>query len=417
MEEVSNQKDRKCYNILGWIKQIFYICCWSILIVYVVFEENEVINEDSRNGGQYVAKETNSKILAFLVISMILMFGIYFVSLINLCAGKNRVIKLLSNINESSSINQIMEILLKEKPEVVINCVCYHMETKGYIIDNEGSIIKTVYKEEEVPTYTESQKLNIFSYLDISGIFKFKETYKKYIQLYLRKEINFNDEITIYDIETIKNNLYQKNRHKDSYISIKVNRILPSFKEFYLIKLTNGNNCFLKKWIYIVFFVLTIDKFYELYLDCIFTNQFFVIKKIISTRENVLENPKYSQFSSGYDINEESVTYEEDSIGGIDKEIEVKYPTEKEIALAKDYNKYLPQYMMKDNGEIINTNENSVDNIIEIKEENKQGTFEKKINEKLNDNNEINTDNDTNEINQPLISNDNNFVELKNNKI
>ena len=66
-----------------------------------------------------------------------------------------------------------------------------------------------------VPTYTESQKLNIFSYLDISGIFRLKETSKKYIQLQLGKEINFNDEITIYDIQTIINDLYQKNRFRD----------------------------------------------------------------------------------------------------------------------------------------------------------------------------------------------------------
>ena len=85
--------------------------------------------------------------------------------------------------------------------------------------------------------------------MDISGIFRLKETSKKYIQLQLGKEINFNDEITIYDIQKIINDLYQKNRFKDSHISTGVDRILPSFKDFHLIKLTNENNCFLQKWI------------------------------------------------------------------------------------------------------------------------------------------------------------------------
>ena len=192
---------------------------------------------------------------------------------------------------------------------------------------------------------------------------------------------------------------------------------MPSFKDFHLIKLTNENNCFLQKWIYYLFFVLTIEKFYELYLDCICSKQFFVIKKIVSSRENVLENPKYSQFISGYNIYEENITYQKDIIGGIDKEIEVKLPTEREIALSKDYNKYIPQYMMKEDGEIINMNQNSVENIMEIKEENQKGNIENKNNEKLNDLIEINSDNNKNEMNQPLISNSNNSVELKDNKI
>ena len=61
------------------------------------------------------------------------------------------------------------------------------------------------------------------------------------------------------------------------------------------------------------------------------------------------------------------------------KEIEVKLPTEREIALSKDYNKYIPQYMMKEDGEIINMNQNSVENIIEIKEENQKGNIENKF--------------------------------------
>ena len=75
---------------------------------------------------------------------------------------------------------------------------------------------------------------------------------------------------------------------------------MPSFKDFYLIKLANENNCFIHKWTYYAFFILTIDKFYELILDCLCSKQFFVIKKIVSTRQNVLENPKYSQFISEY---------------------------------------------------------------------------------------------------------------------
>ena len=59
-----------------------------------------------------------------------------------------------------------------------------------------------------VPTYSESQNLNIFSYLDISGIFRLKDTTKRYIQLELGKEINFNDEIKMYIYQSVLIELY-----------------------------------------------------------------------------------------------------------------------------------------------------------------------------------------------------------------
>ena len=79
--------------------------------------------------------------------------------------------------------------------------------------------------------------------------------------LQLGKEINFKDVLTLLDIENIKNDLYVRNRYKDEYITIQVNRNIPSFKDFYLIELTNSKNFLLHKWIYILCFILTIDKF------------------------------------------------------------------------------------------------------------------------------------------------------------
>ena len=104
------------------------------------------------------------------------------------------------------------------------------------------------------------------------------------------------------------------------------------------------------------------DGFYDLYLYFICSKQFFVIKKIVSSRQNVLENPKYSKFITGYNINEQNVILERNTIGGVDNQIEVKLPTEQEIASAKDYDKYIPQYIMKEDGEVINTNEKMCEN-------------------------------------------------------
>ena len=408
MEEVATQKETKCCKILGWLRQIYYICCWIFVIIFVKYGTYV----ERIDFYWHVSESVRYRIGIFIpfIISMTLMGMIYLLNFIFLCVGSNRVFKLLSNINENDSINKIIDNLLKEKPEVIINCLCYHMETRSYTTTDANGRTQTTYTTVMVPTYTESQNLNIFSYLDISGIFKLKDTTKKYIQLELGKEINFNDELTLYDIATIENDLYTRNRFKDAYISISVNRILPSYKEYYLIRLTNQENCFIKRWIYIIFLIITLDKFYELYLDCLCSNQFFVIKKIVSSRQNVLENPKYSQFISGYHIKEENVTLERNTIGGVDNEIEVKLPTEEEIELSKNYNKYIPQYMMKEDGEVINMNQTSLENLMEIKEENKQMSAGSANVE--NQSSEINTNCGSKDINQPLITN-NNYVELK----
>ena len=291
MEEVAIPKKTKCRNILGWLKQIYYILCWIFIAMFVKF--GTYVERINYYWHVSVSIRYKIEMLVPFIISMIVMGMIYLVNLIFLCVGANRVFKLLSNKQEDISINKIIDNLLKEKPEVIINCVCYHMETRAYTTTDSNGRTQTNYTTVMVPTYSESKNLDIFSYLDISGIFKLKDTTKKYIQLELGKEINFNDELTLYDIETIKNDMCTRNRYRDAYITISVNRVLPSFKEFYLVRLTNKDNCFIKKWIYIISMIITLDKFYELYFDSICSSQFFVIKKIVSSRQNVLENPTF----------------------------------------------------------------------------------------------------------------------------
>ena len=340
------------------------------------------------------------------IISISFMGSIYIFSFIILCIFGSKSLELLNNTKENININKIMDTLFKEKPIVSINCMCYHNETRTNTYYDAKGNLQTTHTTVVVPTYTESRTLNIFSYLDISGIFKLKGTTKKYIQLQLGKEINFNDELTLYDIQTIKNDLYTRNRFRDAYISVGINSDIPSFKEFFLIKLTKEESCFLQKWVYILFFILTLDGFYDLYLYCICSKQYFVIKKIVSSRQNVLENPKYSKFISGYNINEQNVILERNDIGGIDNQIEVKLPTEQEIASAKDYDKYIPQYIIKEDGEVINTNEKMCENFMEIKEEKPQQSFENKDVEQ-SQKIEINTNYNSNEIALPLITKNN----------
>lgn len=151
---------------------------------------------------------------------------------------------LLKNTNDNNSINNVMDTLFHQKPVIKIICSCYHFETKV----TPGSI-----EVSKIETFNETRKLDIFSYIDISGIFRLKETNKSLIELDLEQEIEFNDAITIYDIQKIKNELYSKNKNKDYCIHVYLDKDIPSMKYFYLIKLSKDKNyCLLQKWIYIL---------------------------------------------------------------------------------------------------------------------------------------------------------------------
>jgi len=371
MEEVAKEKNTFWPKCLGWSKQIFYIYSW--IIIYLFAKDTESIG-----------------LLINFIITITALITIYLISNIFMFFFSKTFV-LLSNINENNSINQIMNELFKEKPVVNITCSCYHYETRTYTTTDSNGYTTTQTSTVLVQTYVEMKQLNIFSYLDISGIFRLKETNKSFIRLEMGKEINFNDELTLLDVENIKNDLYVRNRFRDLYISISVNRIIPKMKDYYLVKLKKDENyCLIQKWVFILSGFLMVDQFYKFYLEYISTYQFFIIRKIISSRNNVLENNRYSEFTPGYTIENEKFVAKRDDIGGIDTELNLLLPTEEEIEKAKAFNKYIPEYKLNEYGDVININRNSIDNIINIQEKNEKENVEVK---KIDDNVELNVKN------------------------
>jgi len=326
---------------VGISKQIFYIFNWIQIIKYITNETNE-----------------NADFYVFLL-SAIFLGVVYIWSLCWLFFSKTKI--LLNNSNDNNSINNVMDIFFHQKPVIKIICSCYHFETKI----TPGSI-----EVSKIETFNETKELDIFSYIDISGIFRLKETNKSLIELELEKEIEFNDAITIYDFQMIKNELYSKNKNKDYCIHIYLDKDIPLMKYFYLIKLWKDKNyCLLQKWIYILCVFLMIDLFYRIYLDIISSKQKFKIRKIVSSRYNVFENNKYSQFTPGYSIQDSQFVENRDNIGGVFDKKDLLLPTEEELKNAQIFNKLIPEYNLNENGDIVNININLFDTRYNIKEE------------------------------------------------
>ena len=369
-ECILNKGVRLC---VGISKQIFYIFNWIQIIKYITNEN-----------------KTDIDFYGFLLCAIFL--GVVYVwSLCWLFFSKTKI--LLKNTNDNNSINNVMDTLFHEKPVIKIICSCYHFKTK---------VTPDSIEVSKIETFNETKELNVFSYIDISGIFRLKETNKSLIELQLEQEIEFNDEITIYDIQKIKNELYLKNKNEDYCIHVYLDKEIPSMKYFYLIKLSKDKNyCLLKKWIYILCVFLMIDLFYRIYLDYISSKQKFKIRKIVSSRYNVYENNKYSQFIPGYFIQDSQFVASRENIGGVGDKKDLLLPTEEELKNAQIYNKFIPEYNLNENGDIVNINPNLFDTRYNIKEE--RNIFH--INELKQNNNNFIAIKDT--------SLDNNFKEQK----
>lgn len=112
-----------------------------------------------------------------------------------------------------------------------------------------------------------------------------------------------------------------------------------------------------------------IDLFYRIYLDYISSKQKFKIRKIVSSRYNVFENNKYSQFTPGYSIQDSQFVENRDNIGGVYDKKDLLLPTEEELKNAQIFNKLIPEYILNENGNIVNLNTNLFDTSYNIKEE------------------------------------------------
>ena len=112
-------------NILGWLKQIYYIICWIIVILYA--KEPTKTEEFGSNGFHWEYTDLNWDLLGPLIILMTIMGLIYIWTIVWLCDGKMRTLKLLNNMKENNNAINIIENLYKKKPEIEITCRCYHV--------------------------------------------------------------------------------------------------------------------------------------------------------------------------------------------------------------------------------------------------------------------------------------------------
>ena len=259
---------------------------------------------------------------------------------------KANTFKFLSHISDSEGIYKILEKNFTQSPEIFVTIRCYH-----YIRTGRRNYRQSVTK------LRKSFPFPYYSWKDISGLFLLnQDKAKKYpfLKLYLRYEINFADSISYSDLSMYKNILYQQYKDYDAHFSIYDDRIIPDFKEFFLVTLDPNNiPCCVSKGLYILFTIFFLGQFYKTYLQSKCFAKNFAIRKLFSTRFDLTNNQNYYQMEPGYKFNEKLVVFERKNIGKINENYQLIQPSQDELNNANQYNIYIPNYQAINVGEPI----------------------------------------------------------------
>ena len=225
-----------------------------------------------------------------LLASSVLFFPLYIISFFVI--PHTPIFKYLSNQVTNKTIEQIMKEYFKAYPVIKIKTESYHFVTTGTGRYQTTKKVVTSLHSEEIPYY---------SFKDVSGLFKLdipKYKIVKYIKLQIINDIDFADDISYVDYLIKKVYIYLTNKDKDVCFDWNETREYANYVRYNLI-VFKGEECwFFQPLIYIIFVILTLGWFYELIFLFFSTGQNFTVKKIISTRYNLLDDDHSTQFSS-----------------------------------------------------------------------------------------------------------------------
>ena len=285
---------------------------------------------------------------------------LYILFIISECCSPT--FKYLSNQNENDQIYKVMGKLFNTAPVITWTAQCYHYETRHYTeTDSQGNThdrTETV----RVNTHYEEENLQYYSFRDVSGTFlldidRAAMNKKAYIKLHLSKSINFADAISYADYKSQKDRFYERNRHRDDYMDFNEYEKIPGLKTHNLVKIGNKEPCCFGLCSYIFWTLIPFCQFYKLYVNSFCVFQPFKIRKIISTRYNLMaedNTQKYLAAAPCINLGAQSYQYTSAEVGCVYESAKVNLPTEEELRNAQQYQSKVPDFSINCvGGEII----------------------------------------------------------------
>lgn len=264
-------KNAQCCFTWGWIIQILL---WLAIIFIVV---------------AHLTVENGVKIFSIILFSFS-----YLAYLITACCSP--MCSYLFNKHKADSIHNYMKTLYYNPPIIEWHVECYHYVTRHHTTRDSKGNTKHHTSEEKVVTHRETERLNYYTWRDISGLFLldshkvFQGEKKVYIKLELALNVEFADEITRLDYQRQKDSFYHRNRWRDSHISFRETTKVDGHKQYHMVRISDKRPPCVNGYMYLLLtFVFPIVELFKLYVNQFCIDQDYTLKKVLSTRYNLIE--------------------------------------------------------------------------------------------------------------------------------
>ncbi len=335
-KEDQKSKGTNCLTCFCWF---FQITTWIGIILIII--------------GALVDKEKYSTpALTFFGISYIIYIIAEFCS--PMCSY-------LMNKKDNQGMYKKMRKLFITPPIINFHAECYHYVTHTKTRrDSEGKVHKYTERR-KVISRVDSFNLPYYSVKDVSGLFLLnlelaQAKSKAFIQLDLNKEINFADTISYSDYIQTKNLFWQRNRYYDVHMTFRENRFIPGMDKHNLINISDYEPSFVGIGWFVLCVLFTFGQCYKNYIDSLSIYQKFTIRKLISTRYNLLE-PQYIQqyqpLMPALNLVTQQYYYQPQETGYCSSDLQPILPTKEEIERAEQYSNQIPDYGVTSNNGVI----------------------------------------------------------------
>ena len=194
----------------------------------------------------------------------------------------------------------------QSKPSLYLHIQCYHYERK---CPNRGEEERSI-----VYTYNKKSEYHYKFWRDISGkiildINRCRYKYKYYAILKVIQEIIFIDAETLDSYNSFEENFLRLNKNRDALYNFSEYIEIEGIKDINIIKLSEKEPCSIGCFPFIIFTFLSLGTLYKLYIRLISIEQTIIIRKIISNRNEIIDNPIYNRYKPKFQYFDEIIKY------------------------------------------------------------------------------------------------------------
>lgn len=334
--------------------------------------KNEPLSSEEKSSDQCISCWGWTSQIAVWISVIILIAGFFIDDALEVCCGIfficyliyiitqfcSPTFKYLCNLHFGNSMYNKMKILFSNYPEIKFHCECYHYEKRRIVTRDKDGRETVTYRDEKCVSYIDNYILPYYSCKDVSGLFflnisEAQAKQKFFIKLRLGLEVNFADAISYYDYNYQKEAFWQRNRFRDIYFDFHETRTLKDFKKYNLVQIGEGIPPYVGKCYFALSVFFLYSEFYRRYIDRFCVKQHFKIRKIVSTRYNLLDQQyfdMYQQLTPALNLVLNNFTYTAQETGYTNTDYKCDLPTEEELKQAEQYNSFIPQYQVSSVG-------------------------------------------------------------------